>query len=903
MIKLKKRFLVIVIPAIMAFTLIFIWAYNYYKTLKQPVIPVLSSIPEDALFFAQFNNISNFWEKLSNNASWNNISKIEYFDEINNQIKYTDSLIANNEKLKTIVNEGNPVISFHYLDDEIRTLFLCNLPPDFDIYDLKHLLGKNSNLSTNINKTDKLNILFINRKGLQKTYFAGIYKGVFIGSFSEKLINKAVQKINSENIEENNDIKTLKLTAGKKVDANIFINYKNFSQFLKSIFIKDFPLNFDNLNNLGNWAELDLLVKDSSFLFNGYSQLKKDSYSYLELFSSMKPQTSQLADFIPNNAIGFVSFNFDDFATYFAQYKKNLKKYPVKSDLEKTINSLNSNGIVDNFIEWTGNEFGVVLLPSNNSFETFVVCKKNELSNADSCLQALAAKSQNISNLKDRKFQKNKIIYPNLLRNLFGDFCSSSPETYYEITDEFVVFAKSENALQIFKNSYISEDVLSKTDNYKNFITNTPAQSNVFIYFNLTNSFNLIYQNLINKYRENFKTNFPVLSNFNQFALQISSEEQKWYTTLSFDFKTNISSDNINTTENLVPGYNTELKSKIYSKPYIVKNTTSNENNIIVFDEMNICYFIDKSGKIIWQKNIDGKVLSKVWEVDYYNNGKIQFLFNTEKTLYLIDANGKDVEKYPLRLTESASSGLCLIDYEKKKNYRIIIPTINKKLLYLSLSGKAVTDFTSPVFKDIVNQPVQHIIFDNKDNIIVTENSGKVNILDRKGKQRLVLKTSFSKSPDNIFYYDGKYLITADNDGKIIYISNNGKIESKSFLSLSTKPLFVYEDFNNDGKKDFIFLDEKSLNVFNKSGKNIFNYKFDEKIERDIVINSSAKRGNLFAICGKESNRIYVFNKSGLIDESIAFKSEIMPSFARFYDNQINLVGIVGNKVTVYSFE
>lgn len=901
---LKLKHLLIIILSIAAFSLIFLLSYNYYKKLKQPIVPVLYSIPDDALFFIQFKNIYSFLEKTSNNFIFNDIQNIQYFKDLNTQFIFIDSLTKTNNKLYSLLNENNPVLSVHFIDNELLFLFLCNVSTNFDISDFKNIINKSPNIKAVWEKFGNYKILTVNRDGYSKPYFAGIFKGVFVGSFSKQLFQNAIQKINSPNVNTNEDVETLKLTSGKNVDANVYVNFKNISRYLASIFKNNFQININSLNYIGSWAELDLLLKDSSLLLNGYTLVNKDSFTINNVFSSIKPQNFVLADYLPQNTIGYISFIFEDFATYFAQYKKNQKLYLNPNDFDKMINSIGGYSTIDNFSEWMGNEYGVVLLPSGKSIESFVVCKTSNSLKADSCLLALASKSQKISDVKNKNFAKNKLQIPNLLRISLGNFCFSYPETYFEVTKDFVVFAQNNNALQIFKDAYMSGEVLSNTNSYKLFSSKIPSLSNIFIYFNLNNAYSFILDNLVEKYQKSFQTNFSTLKNFNQFAFQIGVEQQKSYTTINFDYTKKNEASNSYDLEKLSSGFSAQVKGNIISRPFIIKNTSTNENNIIVFDENNICYLIDKEGNVKWQKTIDSKLLGQVWEIDFYKNGKIQFLFNSENKLYLLDANGNYVENYPIILPERATCGLSLIDYEKKKNYRILIPTVNKKILYLNSSGKNVTDFASPIFKDIINQPLQHIIFGNKDNILVTEMSGKISILDRKGKPRITIKSSFIKNSYGLFYYDGKYLISTDIDGKIIYISPDGNVETKTFSQLKTRYYFAYDDFNNDGNKDFVCLEDKRLLVFNRSGKAIFEFNFDEKTEKEIVVYNTAKRGKYFAIRGIESNRIYVFNKSGLLDESFAFRSETMPSFTNFANsNQVNLVGVVGNKVVVYSFE
>ena len=50
--------------------------------------------------------------------------------------------------------------------------------------------------------------------------------------------------------------------------------------------------------------------------------------------------------------------------------------------------------------------------------------------------------------------------------------------------------------------------------------------------------------------------------------------------------------------------------------PFIVKNHINQNEEIIVQDINNILYLIDSSGKIAWSKQIDEKILNKVFQVD-----------------------------------------------------------------------------------------------------------------------------------------------------------------------------------------------------------------------------------------------------------------------------------------------
>jgi len=75
--------------------------------------------------------------------------------------------------------------------------------------------------------------------------------------------------------------------------------------------------------------------------------------------------------------------------------------------------------------------------------------------------------------------------------------------------------------------------------------------------------------------------------------------------------------------------------------------------------------------------------------IDLFNNGRNQFIFNSENNIYLLDVEGNMVENFPIKLEMRASAGLSVIDYRGTKEYRFILPLIDKRIINLTPNGKA----------------------------------------------------------------------------------------------------------------------------------------------------------------------------------------------------------------------
>lgn len=174
--------------------------------------------------------------------------------------------------------------------------------------------------------------------------------------------------------------------------------------------------------------------------------------------------------------------------------------------------------------------------------------------------------------------------------------------------------------------------------------------------------------------------------------------------------------------------------------PFLVKDHLSRTRQVLVQDERNRLSLIACTGKVLWQRELDGPILGEVHQVDRYKNGKLQLLLNTAGRIHLIDRNGRDVEHFPVVLPEAASTGLNVFDYEGRKEYRVLVPTVEAQLLNYDLNGRPVEGWKPPRTPNTCDVPVQFIRLRGKDHLVLVDHGGRVTVLDRRGEPRYMAK-------------------------------------------------------------------------------------------------------------------------------------------------------------------
>jgi hypothetical protein len=180
-------------------------------------------------------------------------------------------------------------------------------------------------------------------------------------------------------------------------------------------------------------------------------------------------------------------------------------------------------------------------------------------------------------------------------------------------------------------------------------------------------------------------------------------------------------------------------------------------------------------------------------------------VFRTAENLYLIDRNGNEVNQLSFSINSNLlNNPISIFDYEKNRNYRFLITDNNLMKMYDS-DGKIVSGFKPKLFNSkIISSPV-HIRIDGKDYIVVKLENGMIKILDRRGRDRIIINDKIEFSNNSIYNYL-KHFTTTDRLGNIIKIDTNGNL-TKEYLNLSA------ENFIDISDDKLVYLSENRLTI------------------------------------------------------------------------------------------
>jgi hypothetical protein len=875
------------IVVVLAFSIV---GYIIYSNIKKKDNDPYLFVPEDAAILLQFDEPGKVFGKLLADTSiWESITQVEAFKNLELDILHLGALLNREPAYFEQINKSPLIVSFHpdknnltshvlFLSkvgiipfrSDIRSFFEQQLRMGFVLEDYE---GNGAN-GFKITNTEK-----------NRSFIFVFNDGVMIASSEEEIIEKALATYNNKqtHFSQTKDFVNIRKTSGEKVDARVFIHYRYLGDLFKSYANQ---ANFEALNwlnSFADWTETDLIIKNNEIILNGFTNYNKSQNQYLSYFTGQLGSEDKTINLLPFNTNIYLRQGFTDFQSV---YNKHMKSQVNKAD----------RAYADKLSEFIGKE---VSLASNafseNEFEekTWGIIRLQSKKKARDILNGFAKKSNN--NTTDFEGYTIRQLKPgSLLSSLFGQAFSVIKNNYYVFVGDYVIFANSSGSLIHLLQNYKRGKTLDLTESYQLFSDNLSTTSNITLYINPFGIINLLPKFLNDETSIGFMENAKTISHFKGMAFQYSSGQSgMFYSSFYLNHGTASQSDNLSQ-------WKINLTDEIVGQPYLVRDHNTNKYNIIVFDKSANMYLISTDGLILWKKRIDDLPISSINEVDFFKNGKIQYLFNTADFIYLIDKNGQMVKNYPKKLNPSATNGLKLFDYNNTKNYRLLISLADKWTYNYTIRGTQVEGWTKPRMNYNVYEPVSRLVIDDMDYIIITDEKNNVKIVNRKGEIRIDLQESPNKAR-NSAYFENKtnnkgIIMTTNQKGKLVYFNTDGKIKQTDFGDFSPQHFFLYEDFNNDGSLDFIFLDKNQLKVFSRLKKEIFSYQFNSEIKIKPVFFRIGKNQKVLGIVADQEKTIYLFDEKGntIINKGLVGETPFMVGSLN-NNKEMNLITAAGN--------
>ena len=442
-------------------------------------------------------------------------------------------------------------------------------------------------------------------------------------------------------------------------------------------------------------------------------------------------------------------------------------------------------------------------------------------------------------------------------KTVINNFPLNWNSAFFSQKDNFILLSNTKQTLHSILNSIKKKTTITKNDELNDFFNEFPNFFDSFLFIrnrSMGSFIDLVFnrQQTIDNNKNNFigiqiskETNFELIQGFVKGSnASRKSAHLLWSSTINHPPKGN---------------------------PFLIKNHRSGNWNMVMQDKQNTLHLIDHKGKHQWAKPLDGAIFGEIYQVDMFRNRKLQLVFNTKKKLYVLDIFGNSVSPFPISLKKEASAGLGLFDYDKKRKYRLAIPS-GKSIQMFDQRGKKVSGFSFSGASAIEITP-KHFRIRSKDYIVFQDNLGNPYFLHRTGKVRVLPKPS-PKLSDSPIFKDSRSSpgwLALTQEGTLVHIGTNGSTFEKKknvrkkvqrfFVSNGDRFTFYNGVIKRSGNRNFTTLEnyKNSIVGFSKVDNTVFTTVLDTLLNETTILNSEGIEMKGFPVEGSAGVAIGVY--------------------------------------------
>lgn len=773
---------------------------------------LLDQLPPNPSLIVKINNLTNFKSELKNNTFLEKMKGLSNLTDILNKLNGLESLSTESTCLLALYEVGKDNYDFVLIAKKSPGLFNVE---DIANKTVETLTYQNAQITKY--SLDDISVFSLSRE-----------KEIIFSS-SNLLVENMVRTKEANPIDPT--LKKLYEAASGNKSATLFINLAT----TPSILSMAKEMN-ENPSPLAEWVSLDFTANSDQVSLTGIAMAPDSTKNFINLFKGTSPLTNKTPLFSPLNAQAIISYTFDDYQVF----AKNQNTY---LDRIKPVDTL-FNTIEEIGVMYLNNQ-KAVLLSSYGTESLYDYMDANKTGTE-------TYQGSEIMELPDKKFIENS--FTPLVRDFASNYCT--------ILENSFIYSQDKETLQTIISNYKSTSSFANAPVYTTAKAPLASESSVLF---VSDASGIDYFAEKDLAPEVFQSIKKADLDEHSFASQLVADH---------DFAHfNILVSKIGKTQEsntVTPLFTLELDTDLAIDPQFVTNHRTNKKEIVVQDRNNVLYLISTDGKVLWTKQLEGRIQPPIQQVDIYKNGRLQLAFCTNDQFMIVDRNGEDVPPFKIDFEGGNLNPLAVFDYEGKKDYRFVI-TQGRKVFMYNNQAKIVGGFKfTEAPSNILGVP-QHFRVANKDYLVFKLEDNTLKILHRTGSDRIKVAEKIDFSNNEVFLYKNKFSVT-NKTGVLHQIDTKGKLTATNFNMNKDHGMYAT---NNT----LVFMDDNILTIKGR------------KVELDLGVYTKPKIFYIYdkiyvSVTDIQNQKIYLFDS----------QAKPIPNFPVFGSSMIDLTDMDNDK-------
>lgn len=710
----------------------------------------------------------------------------------------------------------------------------------------------NSSKKASIRLLDGVSIYELKKNGRAELIWVNI-DGFLVLSKSRLLIENAIRVYHSSpsrNFKTQNPqlfgFVTIKSDAG-----NMYINYDQLSKVSIPLFqtLQRIPL----FQSLASASVLDITQHSDQISLSGFTLDSLDKTWGLFRFQNQNPVKIDVMRFVPNTSKALIHYglsNVDALITGDADE-------PKKSDIQ--------------------DEVGVCVL-DNDAYVVLVKVTDGHTNDTFEYAESYAGYDL-LKATEIALIEPIKALLPE--RNF----------TYVLFKDDYLFLSENLEDLKQLIDAIEADDTWGRSVSFRHFFNSCLQEGNVSVFYNAAMLFGdyagVEWKPILDSVR---------LTSATWGSIQFNSLDNHFFTSANFQLESQKKANPAKVTRKAH-----ELPANLASA-YVVKNHTDGSNELLVQDSTFKVYLFSKLEGVQWVYTLNEKI-EQAQQMDYFKNGKLQYVITTSSYIYLVDRLGRDVEGFPKKKDRNFRFSE-VVDYDKSRNYRLALTSGDRDIFILDKSMKELEGWSPKKLNAKIRFAPKHYRIGGKDFFVVITEDGQLHVFNRKGDYEKGFPLTITKNISGDYFLEqgstlaNSAIYSVSTDGTVQKLTLDGKSVNENLVR-GNKSTFLLT--TTSGKSGFYFfrIDQDKIAVFDRRNQLVFERQNPGSQDLKPAVIASVTGQTYFCLFDEEQKLSYFFNTIGNAVINRPLETTLLPIFeVNQKSKQVNVFSIYYNSIT-----
>lgn len=308
---------------------------------------------------------------------------------------------------------------------------------------------------------------------------------------------------------------------------------------------------------------------------------------------------------------------------------------------------------------------------------------------------------------------------------------------------------------------------------------------------------------------------------------------------------------------------------------------------------------LDLEGNVQWDKKLEASIVGTVTAVLRPELNQNLVYFASEKAIHALQVDGQEAPGFPLTLSATTTSGLCVGGREQFLFYS----SADGRIYGLDKYGQPLSGWNPGPKIGTVKQPLSYFQSATEDYLLALTEEGQFHVLDRATQAHFstqTLKGPFTSPPQWQWDQMSQRIVVSDGKGKAQVFNEKGESFSLSITAgLAGATRFCFADLIGDGRKDYLTANGAQLFLHAYNQEDGFQLVFKKSFNGQIDgLTASGKNENARIICSiSGGHQVWGLSAKGEVVEGFPVAGD---HFA-FFAGQKMVLTTIDNRVYAYA--